>query len=156
VQLQIICKSYFVKIYFRSQLSDFTEPKLRVLKRVYSRVFTRSQLRFATGSGLNMSDIFDQNSLTGKNNADCENIDKVNVFLLPDFDLENDSNKISNKLSFDHFVKILKRKVFSIQPRPLSTLAKQTEKTWLFSAQKCWDSVKNCQHYHEYNRLATI
>jgi hypothetical protein len=54
-----------------------------------------------------------------------ENVDNVNVCLLPDFDLERESNKISRHLNFEHFVRILKRKILSVQPRPLSTLAKQ-------------------------------
>ena len=138
----------------RSRVDDFAESNLREVKKIYSQTLSRSQLRFATGSGLNVSDILQQNCSTAKN-ADDEKIDNVNVFLLPDFDCENDSLKISTKLSFDHFVGLLKRKIFSIQPRPLSTLAKQSEKTWMISAQKSWDSVKNCQHYHEYNRLVT-
>ena len=131
-------------------MNDFTETSLRDLKRVYARAFSRSQLRIATGSGLTLSDIL-HHKISTEENTDTEKVDSVNVVLLPDYDCEHDSIKFSAKLSFDHFVGILKRKIFSIQPRPLFTLAKQTEKTWLISSHKCWDNVKNCQHYHEYN-----
>ena len=126
----------YVSTNFRSQLEDFNDASLRDLRRFYLRAFSQSQLRISSGHG--------------------ESFDRVNLCLLPDFELERRSNRFSASVNFEHSVRTLKQIILSIPPRPLSTLAKQTEKTWLVSAQKSWDSIKTCPHFNEFSRLVTF
>ncbi len=118
----------------KATLGDLAPSAMSKMAQFYdSALSSSSQLRLRSGLGM-------------LNNSE------VNLFALPDFEL-GQSSPFDPSVTFDASVSHLRRLVLSASPRPLTTVPRQTEKTWFGFAKKSWESVKSSTFYLEYNRL---
>ena len=167
-QQQIV--EYFPELIFvhnKAHLDDFTPRRIQKMQKFYSKVMAKQsqvgQINWRYDTGIvRMTKVMSH--LTQQN---CSGVGQnVNLFILPDLELSDagdarktkrGSNGMSSlpEISFEKLTAELRRRILAIPPRPLNTLGKLSEKSWLNHAQKSWESIKASSFYVEYGRILT-
>jgi len=156
---------YFPELVFvhnKAHLEDFTPQKIRKYQKFYANVFSKQSQVGQINWKYDTGQIRMAKAMPHLNTENCSGRGQnVNLFIIPDMELSNASKMGQSaiqslpEVSYEKLTSELRRRVLAVRPRPLSTSAKLTEKTWLNYSQKCWESVKSSSFYIEYGRILT-
>ena len=154
-------------VHNKAQLEDFSPSRIRKAQKFYSNVFAKQsqvgQINWKYDTGL----VRMTKALSHLNHDICSGPGQnVNLFFVPDLELSNAGNYQMRRnkscemcavpeISYEKLTSELRRRVLAVPPRPLNTVGKLTEKTWLNHAQKAWDNIKSSSFYVEYGRILT-
>ncbi|TRY62698.1 hypothetical protein TCAL_02054 [Tigriopus californicus] len=127
----------------KAQMNDFSPHQEKKMRDFYGRVFKDSQLHPSQP----FLEILGEKKDAKKS---------VNLYILPDFDLEGPTNvgnrPFSPEIKYKTSVDAMRRAILSQSRRPL-TIVKQTERTWFQFAKDSWENIKNSSFFLEYSRL---
>lgn len=154
-------------VHNKAQLEDFSPSRIRKAQKFYSNVFAKQsqvgQINWKYDTGL----VRMTKALSHLNHESCLGPGQnVNLFFVPDLELSNAGNYQMRRnkscemcavpeISYEKLTSELRRRVLAVPPRPLNTVGKLTEKTWLNHAQKAWENIKSSSFYVEYGRILT-
>ena len=154
-------------VHNKAQLEDFSPSRIRKTQKFYSNVFAKQsqvgQINWKYDTGL----VRMTKALSHLNHESCLGPGQnVNLFFVPDLELSNAGNYQMRRnkscemcavpeISYEKLTSELRRRVLAVPPRPLNTVGKLTEKTWLNHAQKAWENIKSSSFYVEYGRILT-
>ena len=154
-------------VHNKAQLEDFSPSRIRKAQNFYSNVFAKQsqvgQINWKYDTGL----VRMTKALSRLNHESCSGPGQnVNLFFVPDLELSNAGNYQMRRnkscemcavpeISYEKLTSELRRRVLAVPPRPLNTVGKLTEKTWLNHAQKAWENIKSSSFYVEYGRILT-
>ena len=154
-------------VHNKAQLEDFSPSRIRKTQKFYSNVFAKQsqvgQINWKYDTGL----VRMTKALSHLNHESCLGPGQnVNLFFVPDLELSHAGNYQMRRtkscemcavpeISYEKLTSELRRRVLAVPPRPLNTVGKLTEKTWLNHAQKAWENIKSSSFYVEYGRILT-
>lgn len=127
----------------KAQMNDFSPHEEKKMRDFYEQVFKDSQLHPSQPYLEILGEKKDSQT-------------SVNLYLLPDFDLERPTNGGNRpflpEITYKSGVDAMRRDILSQSRKPL-TVVKQTEKTWFQFAKDSWENIKNSSFFLEYSRL---
>ncbi len=134
---------HLVLVHNKAELDDFTADRLSEMRSFYELALKKSQFRVDSDA-----------NVSNRVPSAAAAVGSLNLYLLPDQELEEGKgSSFRAEICFQHMMEGLRRAVFALPRRRISTSKSMSEKSWLAFATKAWDSIKKSSLYQEYGRL---